>query len=247
MHRPVFEQPHYVRISKRRESWLADVIGDIQQNGCEIQSAIDVGCGQGYFANVLNQLSLDVLGVDGREANTDAARSKYPHIRFVAADVEDPAISKLGDFDLVLCLGLLYHLENPFRALRNLEAITKHVLIGESRIAPSREPILVLYEEAQTEDQGLKNVALIPSETCLLKMLYSVGFRFVYLSRHLPDHPDFRSHLLTARARTCFVASKAPLALGGMVLATNVDYHVNIWRRWWARRLLGSKPRPPTP
>ena len=43
-------------------------------------------------------------------------------------NVEDPQVRELGASDLVLCPGLLYHLENPFQAIRNLHALTARIL-----------------------------------------------------------------------------------------------------------------------
>ena len=39
---------------------------------------------------------------------------------------------ELGEFDLVLCFGLLYHLENPMRTIRHLRALTGQGLLLES-------------------------------------------------------------------------------------------------------------------
>jgi hypothetical protein len=38
--------------------------------------------------------------------------------------VEDLSLRDIGTVDLVLSVGLLYHLENPFRAIRNFHALT---------------------------------------------------------------------------------------------------------------------------
>jgi len=57
------------------------------------------------------------------------ARRRFPHIPFEQADVEERAILELGKFDLVLCFGLLYHLENPLLAIRNLRGLTEKCLL----------------------------------------------------------------------------------------------------------------------
>jgi SAM-dependent methyltransferase len=227
----VFEQPHYTKISRSQEPWLVALLHAIRDAHPGLTTALDVGCGQGFFSGLLHRTGLRVQGVDGRGSNVEAARRQHPDIGFRQADVEDARLKELGRFDLVVCLGLLYHLENPFRAIRHLESVTGHLLIGETRIAPSRRAILMLYEEGHTEDQGLTYIALVPSESCLVKMLYAAGFGFVYLTRKQPNHPDFRSHLFTARRRTCFVASRTALRLPTLLLAPNPNYHVNLWRR----------------
>jgi len=244
----VFDQPHYTKISRSQEPWLLDLLHALRDEHPGLTTALDVGCGQGFFSELLHRTGMRVQGVDGRDANVEEAHRKHPAIAFRQADVEDPGLGELGRFDLVLCLGLLYHLENPFRAVRNLESVTGHVLVGETRIAPARRPILMLYEEGRTEDQGLTYIALIPTESCLVKMLYAAGFGFVYVTTKRPNHPEFRSHVFTARRRTCFVASRTALELSALRLAPNPDYHVNLWRRALlrpiaetARRVLSSR------
>lgn len=227
----VFEQPHYTKLSRSQEPWLLDLLGAVRGEHPSLTTALDVGSGQGFFSELLHRAGLRVQGVDGRHSNVEEARRKHPDIAFRQADVEDPRLGELGRFDLVLCLGLLYHLENPFRAIRNFAAVTEHLLIGETRIAPSRRPMLMLSDEGRTEDQGLTYIALVPTESCLVKMLYAAGFAFVYRTLKQPNHPDFRGHLLTARRRTCFVASRTALRLPTLLLAPNPDYHVNLWRR----------------
>src|SRR5712692_387089 len=242
MAKSVFNQPHYVALSSKETPWLSRLIEQIKQTGMTLTNAIDVGCGPGHFSRVLHEAGINVLGVDGRASNVEAARIANPQIPFHEANVEDDVILTLGTFDLVLCLGLLYHLENTFLAIRNLCRITNGVLIGESRIAPSRKAILMLYEEGTTEDQGLNYIALVPSEACLVKMLYTAGFEFVYLSKRLPLHPDFGGHFSTVRVRTCFVASRLPLHVPDLIQAPNVTYHSNLWHRWWVR-LVAPKAR----
>jgi hypothetical protein len=46
-------------------------------------------------------------------------------------------------------------LENPFRAVRNLSALTGKVLIIETRVAPYRSDVALLYQENHQQDQGL--------------------------------------------------------------------------------------------
>jgi FkbM family methyltransferase len=92
--------------------------------------------------------------------------------------------------------------------MRNLYAITKKYLLIESQAAPHRSLISVLYEEYQTKNQSLNYVALMPTESSFVKMLYKVGFAKVYRPCYLPEHPDFRGSLTRKKIRTILIASK---------------------------------------
>ena len=61
----------------------------------------------------------------------------HPNIPFETRDIEDSSVAQLGPFDLVLCFGLLYHLESPLRAIRHLRKLTGKVLLLESMCIPS--------------------------------------------------------------------------------------------------------------
>jgi hypothetical protein len=118
----------------------------------------------------------------------------------------------MGTYDLVFCFGLLYHLENPFRAIRNLAALTRRILLIETRVAPFRTPSALFVDEDEgQQDQGIHYVAMIPSETAFLKMLYDAGFTHVYRTIDLPNHEQFRSSLVRKRMRVIFVAGKEEL------------------------------------
>lgn len=203
----VFDAEHAQRISERRREFLNRLLHDMLSD-VELKTALDVGCGIGFFSNYLLSFGLKVMAFDAREENIAEAKRRYPKINFGVHDVEDPRIQQLGQFDVVLCFGLLYHLENPFQAVRNLYALTEKVLIIETMVSPSQSPVATLMSECQGKDQGLHYVAFILSEACIIKMLYRAGFAQVYKTTELPNHEDFKTSFFRHRRRTVIVASK---------------------------------------
>jgi SAM-dependent methyltransferase len=202
----VFDQKQYENLNFRRAAALTRLLGELKDK-LRLRTAIDVGCGLGYFSKLLGDLGLDVTGVDGRPENVEEARRRVPHARFQIMNVEDPSVCGLGPFDLVLCLGLLYHLENPFLAIRNMQKLAPDLLIVESVIFPGAEPVMGLVDEGHAEDQGLNYVAFYPTEACLIKMIYRSGIRHVYRVTEMPDHPDFCPPQNERRVRTMLAAS----------------------------------------
>jgi SAM-dependent methyltransferase len=160
-----------------------------------------------------------VSALDGRKENVEEAQRRVENVNFRHADVEDTSLPTLGSFDLVLCFGLLYHLENPFRAIRNLFALTGKVLIAESMCVPDKSTLLYLLDEGKLEDQALNYVAFYPSEGCLIKMFCRAGFPFVYRFRELPDHQLYRNTADRKRSRTMLVASQIKLEMPGLLPA----------------------------
>jgi len=206
---------------------LAEVLPSLH---LDLRTAIDIGCGVGYFAKFLADLGLAVVAVDGRPENVIEARSRYPHLRFVVQDIEDAALRELGTFDLVICVGVLYHLENPFAAVRNLHHLTRSVLLIESRVSPGEAPSATLVDEGLRQDQGLNYCAFIPTRACLAKMLSLAGFSHVYSLSRLPEHADFQDSVKAYRNRDMLVASKSELT-SPLLKPILPSFVGNLWHR----------------
>lgn len=223
-----FDTCNTLRISEARESFLRVFLLDIREQQ-EIATALDAGCGFGFFSRCLLDLGLRVLAIDGRSGNVAEAKRRNPGVEFKVYDIEAPSIACLGRFDLVLCFGLLYHLENPFRAIRNLASITEKVLLLETVVIPGTSLAAFLYEEGQGQDQALNYIALIPTEAWFVKCLYRAGFPFVYKTRALPNHEEFRPTLLKRQRRTVLVASRVGLTVPLLYLVPEPKARRYMW------------------
>src|SRR5271154_3280545 len=197
----------------------------------KLSTALDSGCGVGFFSQMMEECGLQVRGFDGRAQNVAEARRRFPEIPFEQSNVEDPAIRNEGVFDFVLCFGLLYHLENPFMAMRNLRALTGRCMLLESMCLPGEKTEALLREEPRLDNQSLTEVAFYPSEPTLIKMLYRAGFHVVYRIVSLPAHEDFRETSTHARRRTMLLASHVPLDIAGLRLCPETHETHDPWSK----------------
>jgi SAM-dependent methyltransferase len=255
-----FDAPSALELTRARENFIRTFLTQVQAQAA-LHSALDVGCGVGYLSAFLADFGLNVTAIDGRDENILEARRRFPGIKFLTADAETLSLGELAPSDLVLCAGLLYHLENPFRVIRNLHALTEKVLIIEGMCTPGTGATMELLDEGTSKDQGLNFVAFYPTEACLVKMLYRSGFPFVYLFDRLPEHPLYRRSVTRNRERTMMAASKIPLAAPNLTLAkepvrpvhglsdpwttplVRSRYFIGDLRRSLFRALRGSSPR----
>ncbi|HEC14109.1 MAG TPA: class I SAM-dependent methyltransferase [Acidiferrobacteraceae bacterium] len=206
----IFDSQHYIEINEARWDAAERVVEALSAGG-ELSTCYDVGCGPGWFAEKLVGLGIDVTGIEARSELVDKARKRVPGATFVQCDLDVPLLSRhLSAADFVFCFGLLYHLENPFRAIRNLYQLTRHYCLVESIMIPGDSPQYCLVQESSNVNQGMTHCALIPSLAAMTKMLYAAGFSHVYRCRLPVEHPDFvetdvvyqrRSILLAAHGR----------------------------------------------
>ena len=231
----VFDLPHYRFLNQAREALFREVLRTWKEE-MELQTALDAGCGLGHFSGILQELGFRPVAFDGRPENIEEASRRFPGIEFRVADLEDRSVKELGSFDLVLCLGLLYHLENPFRCIRILCRLTSKLLVIESMCLDGDRPTLCLRDEGPTEDQGLQHIAFYPTEACLAKMLYRAGFSCVYRFKKLAEHPDFFATGSRRRARTLLAASQVAVQSGLLAFVPEPIDPTDPWDAKWVAR-----------
>jgi SAM-dependent methyltransferase len=187
------------------------------------RSVLEVGAGVGRLTGFFVERGCAVVATEGRAENVAELRRRLPEVEAREADVEE-SLRELGRFDVVFCYGVLYHLESPLRALRNMFAVCDGLLLIETMVCDACVPVLRLEDETTSVNQALRGLAHRPSPSYLAIALNRVGFDHVYAATDPPDHPDYRFSKLenmdTARdgslLRGIFVASRSPLPRPGL-------------------------------
>ena len=229
-----FDMPFAKRFVEARQTLLSQFLPGLRQQ-LALESALDAGCGVGYFASFLRTMGFaPVNAFDARPENVTEASRRFSGIQFLCANVEDVAVRQLGSADLVLAMGLLYHLENPFIAIRNLHALTRKVMILETVCTPETRPVLYLRDEFENETQSLHSVSFYPSEGCVIKMCYRAGFPFLFKSTRFPAHEDFHATISRKRCRTILVASNVPISNNFLIPTRELFDIPNPLLRGWA-------------
>ena len=107
-------EPAGDEVKLRRVTQLAlDVCGG-SLDGVRV---LDLACLEGMYALELARRGAAVMAIEGREANIEkarfAARTLSIDVDFQLGDVRDLSREQHGEFDVVLALGILYHLDAP--------------------------------------------------------------------------------------------------------------------------------------
>jgi tRNA (mo5U34)-methyltransferase len=164
--------------------------------------ALDSACNEGWFAFELTKLGAkDVVGFDAREANVGKAQlvqsqTGVHNVSFHVDDIFNVSPERYGMFDLVMCLGLMYHLEDPMGALRRLRTVTRGVCVIDTEVAragstvdiergpnvgvvTTSELFAVVAEPEFTWNplSSVTGISFVPNLSALKMMLCHAGFR----------------------------------------------------------------------
>jgi tRNA (mo5U34)-methyltransferase len=99
---------------------------------------------------------------------------------------------EIGSFDIVLFLGVLYHLRNPFEALRRLSLVTQELAIIESAgifLQNSEEVALYEFYETTELNNDISNW-WAPNLLGLIKTCRAAGFRHVRPVKIITPEPN---------------------------------------------------------
>lgn len=163
-------------------------------------SALDLASHQGWFAvNMVNAGFSPVLGIDARKSHVEDATLisdiyGMDKLSFVQGDIHDQSPEQVGRFDVVLMLGLLYHLENPVGALRVCRSLCKNLCIIETQVVPGMTGfvdygsyqyvrplkgsfgIIDEVDDTHGPEASVTGISLVPSLEALMWILEKVGF-----------------------------------------------------------------------
>ncbi len=156
-------------------------------------SLADVGASNGFYSFEARKRGARVVAFDFRHKdNSGFGLAQYINgmddIEHHMVNVLDLAVEPYGRFDIVLVLGLLYHVSDPYLALANCAALCKERLLVESycidRLLPeplASEPLMrFISDPARFPMQGQPNDDRSNfwgfTSFCLQRMVEDMGF-----------------------------------------------------------------------
>ena len=106
---------------------------------------LDIGCHEGFYSLAMSKRGVRaIVGVDARLENLSRARFVANAMGIEGIDyrlgcVETLAADQARTFELTLFLGLLYHVEDPMRCLRQVAAVTGELCVLETQVVDEVE------------------------------------------------------------------------------------------------------------
>jgi SAM-dependent methyltransferase len=191
------DEPSASPLTQRVER-VVQVISDISGDRVSDSRVLDLGCYDGNCAIAVGRLGArEVIGIEGRAENLSpgiAVRDAegLSQVQLITDDVRSLSVERHGKFDVVLCLGILYHLDAPavFEFARQVASVCRGYALIETQIGLTRKA----REEWEgrryegfwyPEDPSQPGAALDnprsfwPTKASLLNLLADVGFTSV--------------------------------------------------------------------
>jgi tRNA (mo5U34)-methyltransferase len=114
----------------------------------------------------------------GKAGFDTARRALKSNVEGIVADFAEDDLTRLGQWDVVLFLGVLYHLQDPFDALKRLYAVTRELAVIETEAivvaGHEDDPLWRFFPGAELNADSSNWWA--PNMAGLQAMLAAVGF-----------------------------------------------------------------------
>ena len=201
-------------MAEARVQRITQVVLDAVGGNVEGLRILDLGCYEGAFAIELAMRGAEVLAIDAREEHAGKTRFArdalgLDRLEVEHGDVRDLDPDRLGSFDVVLCLGVLYHLDVPaaFELIERVAQLTRGLAVVETQISLTRRAQVShggrsyhgrWYAEGNTPGASVGNErSFWLTRPSLLNALSSAGFTSVSecLTPVIPDLAAYRDHV----------------------------------------------------
>jgi tRNA (mo5U34)-methyltransferase len=139
---------------------------------------LDIGPWDGWFSFEAERRGAQVTSVDREEQASFLTmhRRLASQADYRTLDLFELPTADLGKFDVVFCLGVLYHLKHPVLGLEIVASLTKEVAIVETFIVEGEPEIPRMEFYESDELNGHMDNWVGPTANCVLAMCRTAGF-----------------------------------------------------------------------
>lgn len=198
----------YQRINKIRQDHLAGLGLDLDN-----QTVLELGAGIGDHTDFWLRRSCQVTAVEGRPENAFRLRSRFPTVEVIEHDLETSL--PLTPYQVVYAYGILYHLQNPMKALERWASCCIRLLLLESVV--SRDSISIVKSESSDNPTACLHGSCVWLTRLEIVSALSRCLPYVYTPIESPHHEEFPQDWSKlpndGLVRAIFIGSQKPLTL----------------------------------
>ena len=216
---PIFDAAHVNRHAQRRSYFFSPLVR-LAGGSLAGKRVLDLGCNAGYWSLAAIEEGADfVLGIDGRQMHIDQANLVFSvkgveatRYRFELSDIFELKLAE-DPFDIVLCLGLLYHVSRPFELLERIATWNHDMLVIDTTLDTTARGSY--FRIAPQDLDNPRNavdrpVALYPTGPAVVNLVEQFGYRSVALRPRFTNW-DAAADYRGGRRRAFICAKRTPL------------------------------------
>jgi len=201
---------------KERKKYFFDLLVQLLGGSLVGKRVLDIGCNAGFWSLCAVESGCDfVLGIDGRQMHIDQAnfvfrvnqveKSKYD---FIEGNIFNLDLRQFGAFDVVLCLGLMYHINKHVNLLESIDYINNDILVIDTDLHQLPGSYLKLQHEPLSDPRNAVSHELVmaPTRQAVSDLVQEFGYSVVTLKPRFQTYTGSRDYQL--RARRAFLCAK---------------------------------------
>jgi tRNA (mo5U34)-methyltransferase len=189
--------------------------------GLEGRRVLDLGCNAGFWALAAIESGADhVMGIDARQMHIDQAHLVFETKRidprryeFMHGNIFDEDLTRFGAFDVVLCLGLLYHVNRPMELLESISAVNDDLLLIDTALSTLPGSCLELRSDDLDDPRNAVKQPLVmfPTRQAVCDLARQAGYRTAVLEPQFQDSEGVEDYQRGERG-AFICAKRTPLA-----------------------------------
>jgi len=140
------------------------------------KSMLEVGASNGDFGQMFIELGATVTSYEGRLQNFQELMAKYPTRSCAFIDLDNEPIQ--SHFDIILNVGLVYHLVNFEKHLANCMSCCEEMILETEVIDLSQEGYWKEREDVNNQGAGLHSFGTKATVSYIERLLGESGFEW---------------------------------------------------------------------
>jgi tRNA (mo5U34)-methyltransferase len=183
---PIWDHGHINR-HNQRVAYFFDPLVAMFGGSLAGKRVLDLGCNAGFWSLKAIEAGADfVLGIDGRQMHVEQANLVFEvsqvdpgRYEFRTGNVFTDDFSDKGPFDIVLCLGLMYHVSKPVELVERASAVNTDVLLIDTSISNTAGSSVRLHRESLDEPRNAVDyeTVFIPTRRAVIELAETFGYK----------------------------------------------------------------------
>lgn len=218
---PIFDEKNVFRHGQRRKYFMDPTVRYFG-GSLEGKRVLDLGCNAGFWSLACVEAGCDfVLGIDGRQTHVDQANFVFEvkeirddGYRFIRGNIQEMDLRQFGQFDIVLFLGLMYHINRPVEIMEQIASVSKDFLIIDTVISGMEGSLFELRRELTEDPRNSLDyeLVMVPTADAVHDLATEFGYSVGTLTprfRNRKGENDYRgAHDYRTGRRRAFLCSK---------------------------------------